>query len=235
MYNSLKTAGLTLQVFENFSLKVSEKKRNRSNTSTGARPDRKVRFILGELFDTWSWQPNDRKWFWLDGIESCCVGVEGSSKSICVRRFSPSALSLFRFHLSPFPQKRLILRLHGGLEISLSGFELAWKSVVFRVFLGSISAVSRVRSLILPLGGWVRAHFPEQRLVIEPSVFPAVFVRLLVIQQGRGNGRRLVRKMTNNKLKCYRNRDFFFQFCVLFRSMNHLHFGISLVNNFFGY
>ena len=28
------------------------KKRNRSNTSTGARPDRKVRFILGELFDT---------------------------------------------------------------------------------------------------------------------------------------------------------------------------------------
>ena len=30
-------------------------------------------------------------------------GVEGSSKSICVRRFSPSALSLFRFHLSPFP------------------------------------------------------------------------------------------------------------------------------------
>ena len=26
-------------------------------------------------------------------------------------RFSPSALSLFRFHLSPFPQKRLILRL----------------------------------------------------------------------------------------------------------------------------
>ena len=55
---------------------------------------------------------------------------------------------------------------------------------------GSISAVSRVRSLILPderrpdawpidlvcdvidapsAGGWVRAHFPEQRLVIEPS------------------------------------------------------------------
>ena len=80
-----------------------QEKRNRSNTSTGARPDRMVRFILGELFDTWSWQPNDRKWFWLDGIESCCVGVEGSSKSICVRRFSPSALSLFRFHLSPFP------------------------------------------------------------------------------------------------------------------------------------
>ena len=41
--------------------------------------------------------------FFLDGIESCCVGVEGSSESICVRRFSPSALSVFRFHLSPFP------------------------------------------------------------------------------------------------------------------------------------
>ena len=87
------------------------KKRNRSNTSTGARPDRKVRFILGELFDTWSWQPNDWNWFRLDGIESCCVEVEGSSKSICVRRFSPSDLSLCRFHLSPFPKKRLILRL----------------------------------------------------------------------------------------------------------------------------
>ena len=29
-----------------------QKKRNRSNTSTGARQDRMVRFILGELFDT---------------------------------------------------------------------------------------------------------------------------------------------------------------------------------------
>ena len=39
------------------------------------------------------------------------MGVEGSSKSICVRRFSPSPISLFRFHFFPFPQKRLILRL----------------------------------------------------------------------------------------------------------------------------
>ena len=30
-------------------------------------------------------------------------GVEDSSKSVCVRRFSPSTLSLFRFHYSPFP------------------------------------------------------------------------------------------------------------------------------------
>ena len=34
--------------------------------------------------------------------------------------------------------------------------------------LGSISAISRDRSLILPSEGWVRAHFPEKRLVIEP-------------------------------------------------------------------
>ena len=38
-------------------------------------------------------------------------------------------------------------------------------------WLGSISAISWVRSLI-PLGGWVRAHFPEQGLVIEPIHWP---------------------------------------------------------------
>ena len=42
--------------------------------------------------------------------------------------------------------------------------------------LGSISAVSRVRSSILreesSFGGSVRAHFPEQRLVIEPNPPP---------------------------------------------------------------
>ena len=42
------------------------------------------------------------------------------------RSFSVSALSLFRFHLSPFPQKRLILRLNfllgvGGGEGSVAG------------------------------------------------------------------------------------------------------------------
>ena len=86
-------AGFTVQVFENSSLEVSEKKRNRSNTSTGARPDRKVRFILGELFDTWSWQPNDRMWFWLDGFESCCVGwkapVKASVSGISLLQLSP--------------------------------------------------------------------------------------------------------------------------------------------------
>ena len=47
--------------------------------------------------------------------------------------------------------------------------------------LGSISAVSRVQSLILPEerwgggGGWVRAHFPEQQLVIEPNSRPKLY------------------------------------------------------------
>ena len=37
------------------------------------------------------------------GGEEKGVEEEGSSKSICVRRLSPSALSFFGFHLSPFP------------------------------------------------------------------------------------------------------------------------------------
>ena len=37
-----------------------------------------------------------------EGGEEKGVGVEGSSKSICVRLFSPSALSFFGFHLSHF-------------------------------------------------------------------------------------------------------------------------------------
>ena len=76
------------------------KKWNRSNTSTGARPDRKVRFILGELFDMWSWQPNDRKRFWVDGIESCCVGVrwapvKASMSGVSLLQLSPFLASIF--------------------------------------------------------------------------------------------------------------------------------------------
>ena len=128
MLQFLKHGGFSITSIRKPLIGGFRKKRNRSSTSTGARPDRKVRFILGELFDTWSWQPNDRKWFWLDGIESCCVGVEGSSKSICVRRFSPSALSLCRFHLSPFPQKPLILRLW---------LSLPWENrTIARIFVG---------------------------------------------------------------------------------------------------
>ena len=110
-YNFSKTPGFTLQVFENSSLEVSGKKRNRSNTSTGARPDRKLRFILGELFDTWSWQPNDRKWFWLDGIESCCVGrkapVKASVSGVSLLHLSPFFASIFAL----FPRKLWLLSL----------------------------------------------------------------------------------------------------------------------------
>ena len=36
--------------------------------------------------------------------------------------FSPSPLSIFRFHLSPFPQKRLILRLVNRLKSDSDGY-----------------------------------------------------------------------------------------------------------------
>ena len=51
-YNSSKTAGFTLQVFENSSLEVSEKSEIVATQAPGARPDRKVIFISGELSDT---------------------------------------------------------------------------------------------------------------------------------------------------------------------------------------
>ena len=38
-------------------------------------------------------------------------------------------------------------------------------------------------------------------------VFPAVFARLLVMQQRRGNGRRLVHKMRNNGFEMLEKRD----------------------------
>ena len=75
-------AGFTVQVFENSSLEVSEKKRNRSNTSTGARPDRKVRFILGELADNpmtgsdFDWMvSNHAVWGWKAPVKASVSGV----------------------------------------------------------------------------------------------------------------------------------------------------------------
>ena len=109
-YDSSKTAGFPLHLFENSSLEVSGKRRNRSNTSIGARPDGKVRFILGELFDTWSWQPSDRKWFWLDGIVFVWgwkAPVKASVSGVSLLQLSPFFASIFPL----FPQKRLILRL----------------------------------------------------------------------------------------------------------------------------
>ena len=87
------------------------KKANRSNTSTGPRPDRKMRFILGELFDTWSYNPMTGSDFdWMVSNHA----VWGSCKSICIRRFSPLAPSLFRFHLSPFPPETPDTQANGG-------------------------------------------------------------------------------------------------------------------------
>ena len=85
-----------------------QKKRNRSNKSTGARPDRRVRFILGELFEAdnpmtgsdFDWMvSNHTVWGWKAPVRASVSGV------------SLLQLSLFSSHLSPFHQKRLILRL----------------------------------------------------------------------------------------------------------------------------
>ena len=92
-----------------------------------------------------------------------------------------------------------------------------------RVIIGSISAVSRVRSLILPggmsagsfsrtaAGKWVRAHFPEQRLVIEPSVIKnkkQVGIYWPPAQRGRGgeeeNRRSLFFVLALRARRCFR-------------------------------
>ena len=68
-------------------------------------------------------------------------------------------------------------------------------------------------------------------------VFPAVFARLFVTQQRRRNARRLVRKVMKNGFEMLDKVRFFFsctcQFSVNFACYCHLHFGISLVKNFF--
>ena len=68
-------------------------------------------------------------------------------------------------------------------------------------------------------------------------VFPAVFARLFVTQQRRRNARRLVRKVMKNGFEMLEKVRFFFsctcQFSVNFACYCHLHFGISLVKNFF--
>ena len=86
-YNSSKTPGFTLQVFENSSLEVSGKKRNRYNTSTGARPDRKVRFtreadnqMTGNDFDCMVWNHAVRGWM---------VPVKASVSGVSLLQLSP--------------------------------------------------------------------------------------------------------------------------------------------------
>ena len=48
----LKNGRLSITSIRKLLIEGFRKNRNRSNTRTGARPDRKVRFILGDLFDT---------------------------------------------------------------------------------------------------------------------------------------------------------------------------------------
>ena len=63
---------------------------------------------------------------------------------------------------------------------------------ISKLVLGSISAVSRVRSLILPEEmsvGWVWAHFPEQRLVIEPTFMSYCFLFCALYRKESANKR----------------------------------------------
>ena len=53
------------------------------------------------------------------------MGEAGGREEKGFSPFDPSALSLFRFHLSPFPQKRLILKPAGPHEAEESGHEIA--------------------------------------------------------------------------------------------------------------
>ena len=48
----LKNGRFSITSIRKLLIRGFRKRRNRSNTVTGARPDRKVRFISGELFDT---------------------------------------------------------------------------------------------------------------------------------------------------------------------------------------
>ena len=78
-----------------------------SNTSTGARPDGKARFVLGELFDNqmtgsdFDWMVSSHAvWGWKAPVKASVSGVS-------LVQLSPFFASIF----PPFPQKRLILRL----------------------------------------------------------------------------------------------------------------------------
>ena len=68
-------------------------------------------------------------------------------------------------------------------------------------------------------------------------VFPGVFARLFVTQQRRRKARRLVHKVMKNGFEMLEKVRFFFsctcQFSVNFACYYHLHFGMSLVKNFF--
>ena len=87
-------------------MEVSEKKRNSSNTSTGARPDSKVRFIVGELFEADNpMAGNDFDWI----VSNHAVWGWKASVKASVSGFSLLQLSPFFASIFPLsPQKRLI-------------------------------------------------------------------------------------------------------------------------------
>ena len=80
--------------------------------------------------------------------EEILDGGRGRGEEKGRRRFSPSALSRFRFHLSPFPQKRLILRL------------LNYKP----------PPTFKLPPVPVYLGFWETAHLPLPQTNINPSL-----------------------------------------------------------------
>ena len=88
-------AGFPLQVFENSSLEVSEKSKivakQAPELSQSVRWDLfQASFLTREADNPMTESDFDRM------VPNHVVGVESCSESICVRRFSPSAVSLFR-------------------------------------------------------------------------------------------------------------------------------------------
>ena len=128
--------------------------------------------------------------FLISGYGSCSRFVKESTVENCLIIISPELTV----------RSNSVTSQHGGLEISSSGFKLAWKSLVFRVF-------------------------------------PVVSIRLFVTQQRRRNGRRLVHKVMKNGFEMLEKVRFLFrctcQFSCNFACYYNLHFGISLVQNFF--
>ena len=106
MLNLLKNGRFSIASIRKLLTGGFRRKRNRSNTSTGARPDSKVRFILGELFEA------DNP---MTGSDFDCMvsnhavwglkaPVKASVSGVFLLQLSPFFTSIFPL----FPQKRLI-------------------------------------------------------------------------------------------------------------------------------
>ena len=111
MLFSLKNGRFSITSIRKLLIGGFRKKRNSSNTSTGARPDRKVRFILGEFLTREADNPvtgSDFDWMVLNhAVWGWKAPVKASVSGVSLLQLSPFFASIFPL----FPQKSLILRL----------------------------------------------------------------------------------------------------------------------------